>query len=52
MFEEGKKQGVYFRTLENILMLVPPLAISESELNLLLQRTISSIKSAKKIFKN
>ena len=52
MFEEGKKQGVYFRTLGNIVMLVPPLAISESELNLLLQRTISSIKSAKKIFKN
>ncbi len=52
MFEEGKKQGVYFRTLGNIVMLVPPLAISESELNLLLQRTINSIKSAKKIFKN
>ena len=46
-FEEGKKQGIYLRTLGNIVMLVPPLAISESELNLLLKRTISTIKSAK-----
>jgi adenosylmethionine-8-amino-7-oxononanoate aminotransferase len=46
-FEEGKKKGIYLRTLGNIIMLVPPLAISESELNLLLKRTISTIKSAK-----
>jgi adenosylmethionine-8-amino-7-oxononanoate aminotransferase len=46
-FEEGKKNGIYLRTLGNIVMLVPPLAISESELNLLLKRTISTIKSAK-----
>jgi adenosylmethionine-8-amino-7-oxononanoate aminotransferase len=46
-FEEGKKNGIYLRTLGNIVMLVPPLAISESELNLLLKRTISAIKSAK-----
>ena len=46
-FEEGKKQGIYLRTLGNIVMLVPPLAISEKELELLLNRTISTIKAAK-----
>ncbi len=46
-FEEGKKQGIYLRTLGNIVMLVPPLAISENELNLLLNKTIKTIKSAK-----
>ena len=46
-FEEGKKQGIYLRTLGNIVMLVPPLAISEKELELLLKRTITTIKAAK-----
>ena len=46
-FEEGKKQGIYLRTLGNIVMLVPPLAISESELNLLLNKTIRTIKAAR-----
>ena len=46
-FEEGKKNGIYLRTLGNIVMLVPPLAISELELDLLLKRTISTIKNAK-----
>ncbi len=46
-FEEGKKQGIYLRTLGNIVMLVPPLAISEKELRLLLKRTISTIQAAK-----
>lgn len=45
-FEEGKKHGIYLRTLGNIVMLVPPLAISEEELDLLLNRTINTIKSA------
>jgi len=44
-FEEGKKHGIYLRTLGNIVMLVPPLAISEEELDLLLNRTIDTIKS-------
>ncbi|MFQ5440466.1 MAG: adenosylmethionine--8-amino-7-oxononanoate transaminase [Nitrosopumilaceae archaeon] len=47
-FEEGKKHGIYLRTLGNILMLVPPLAISENDLNLLLNRTIQTLKSAQK----
>ncbi len=46
-FEEGKKHGIYLRTLGNIVMLVPPLAISEKELNLLLKKTIMTIKSAR-----
>lgn len=45
-FEEGKKQGIYLRTLGNIVMLVPPLVISEKELNLLLNKTIKTIKNA------
>jgi len=45
-FEEGKKHGIYLRTLGNIVMLVPPLAISEKELNLLLNRTIKTIKAS------
>ena len=47
-FEEGKKNGIYLRTLGNIVMLVPPLAISENDLNLLINRTIFTIKSAEK----
>ena len=50
IFEAGKKQGVYFRTLGNIVMLVPPLAISETELELLIKRTIKTIKSVKNQF--
>lgn len=46
-FEHGKRNGIYLRTLGNILMLVPPLAISESELDTLLRRCISTIKAAK-----
>jgi adenosylmethionine-8-amino-7-oxononanoate aminotransferase len=47
-FEEGKKNGIYLRTLGNIVMLVPPLDISQNDLNLLLNRTVSTIKSAQK----
>jgi len=47
VFESGKKHGIYLRTLGNIIMLVPPLAISQNELDLLLQRTIQMIKSIK-----
>ncbi len=46
-FEEGKRNGIYLRTLGNIVMLVPPLAISEKELNLLLNRTIKTIKDVR-----
>jgi len=46
-FDEGKKQGIYLRTLGNIVMLVPPLMITEKELDLLLTRTIKTIQAAK-----
>ncbi len=46
-FEEGKKQGIYLRTLGNIVMLVPPLSIKENELDMLLSRTIKTIQAAK-----
>ena len=45
IFDAGKKHGIYLRTLGNIVMLVPPLAISNRELNLLIQRTIKTIKT-------
>ena len=45
VFEAGRKNGIYLRTLGNIIMLVPPLAISQKELNLLLRRTIKTIKA-------
>jgi len=43
VFEEGRKNNVYFRTLGNIVMLVPPLAISDKDLNFLLDGTIKTI---------
>ena len=46
-FKEGQKNGIYLRTLGNIVMIVPPLAISESELELLLNRVVVTIKGAK-----
>ena len=45
VFEEGRKHQIYFRTLGNIIMLVPPLAISNKDLNFLIDGTISTIKS-------
>ena len=47
-FETGKKHGIYLRTLGNIVMLVPPLAISQNQLNELIQRTIQTINSVQK----
>ena len=45
VFEEGRKNKIYFRTLGNIIMLVPPLAISQKDLNFLIDGTIKTIKS-------
>ena len=44
VFDEGRKHQIYFRTLGNIIMLVPPLAISQKDLNFLIDGTISTIK--------
>jgi adenosylmethionine-8-amino-7-oxononanoate aminotransferase len=46
-FEEGKRHGIYLRTLGNIVMIVPPLAITKKELELLLEKTILTIKAAR-----
>lgn len=51
VFEEAKKHGLYLRTLGNIVMLVPPLAISESELNFLIDGTLKTIKNISKLIK-
>jgi len=45
VFEEGRKNNIYFRTLGNIIMLVPPLAISQKDLNFLIDGTIKTINS-------
>ncbi|MDA0756348.1 MAG: adenosylmethionine--8-amino-7-oxononanoate transaminase [Crenarchaeota archaeon] len=45
VFDEGRKHQIYFRTLGNIIMLVPPLAISQKDINFLIDGTISTIKS-------
>jgi len=45
VFEEGRKHQIYFRTLGNTIMLVPPLAISQKDLNFLIDGTICTIKS-------
>jgi len=49
VFDEGKKHGIYLRTLGNILMLVPPLAITVNEMNFLIDSTIKTIKGISKL---
>ena len=46
----GQKNGIYLRTLGNILMLVPPLAISHTELEVLIAKAIKTITDAEKFF--
>jgi adenosylmethionine-8-amino-7-oxononanoate aminotransferase len=49
-YDIGSKNGIYLRTLGNILMLVPPLDISESNLDTLIQKAIKTISSATRHF--
>ena len=51
VFEEGKKHNIFFRTLGNVVMLVPPLAISNKEINLLIDGTIKTINGISKLLK-
>tara|TARA_Y100001949_G_C15984042_1_gene329696 strand:- start:961 stop:2283 length:1323 start_codon:yes stop_codon:yes gene_type:complete len=51
VFDEGKKHNIFFRTLGNIIMLVPPLAISKNELNLLINGTLKTIKGISMLLK-
>jgi adenosylmethionine-8-amino-7-oxononanoate aminotransferase len=44
IFTISKKHGIYQRTLGNIIMVIPPLAISEKELDFLMDGTIKTIK--------
>ncbi len=44
IFNEAKKHKIYLRTLGNIVMIIPPLAISEKELDFLMNGTIDTIK--------
>jgi adenosylmethionine-8-amino-7-oxononanoate aminotransferase len=48
VFNEAKKHRIYLRTLGHIVMLVPPLAISEKELDFLVDGTIDTIKRVAK----
>jgi adenosylmethionine-8-amino-7-oxononanoate aminotransferase len=48
VFEEAKRHGIYLRALGNIIMLVPPLAISKTELSFLIDNTIDTIKGITK----
>ncbi len=45
IFNEAKKHKIYLRTLGNIVMIVPPLAISSEELDFLVDGTIDAIKN-------
>ena len=45
VFDEGKKNGIYLRTLGNVVMLVPPLAISKNTLDTLVQKTEKTIRA-------
>lgn len=46
LYEEGRRHGIYLRSLGNILLLVPPLAISESDLHVLLERALKTVRTA------
>ena len=48
IFYEAKKHKIYLRTLGNIVMIVPPLAISKNELDFLIDGTIDTIKKVAK----
>ena len=51
VFDEGKKHNMFFRTLGNVVMLVPPLAISNKEINLLVDGALKTIKGISKSLK-
>ena len=48
VFDEGRKNGIYLRTLGNVVMLVPPLAISKSILDTLVEKTEKTIRAVVK----
>ena len=48
VFDEAKKHKIYLRTLGNIVMLVPPLAMPEKDIDFLIDGTIKTIKNISK----
>jgi adenosylmethionine-8-amino-7-oxononanoate aminotransferase len=48
VFDEVKRHGVYLRTLGNIVMLVPPLAMPKKDIDFLVDGTIKTIKNISK----
>ena len=44
IFLEAKKHGIYLRSLGHIVMIVPPLAISDKDLDFLVDGTVETIK--------
>ena len=51
VFDEGKKHNIFFRTLGNVVMLVPPLAISNKEINFLVDGALKTIEGISKSLK-
>ncbi len=49
VFSEGIKNRIYLRTLGSTVILVPPLAIAEHEINFLINMTIKTIKKISNI---
>ena len=49
VFDEGKKHNMFFRTLGNVVMLVPPLAISNKEINLLVDGALKTAHAISKV---
>lgn len=45
-FEAGRRNGIYLRTLGSTVMLVPPLAITPAEVNLMAGRATTTIRQA------
>jgi adenosylmethionine-8-amino-7-oxononanoate aminotransferase len=48
IFDEAKKQKIYLRTLGNIVMIIPPLAMPQKEIDFLIDGTIRTIKNISK----
>ncbi|MGQ0605602.1 MAG: adenosylmethionine--8-amino-7-oxononanoate transaminase [Candidatus Nitrosotenuis sp.] len=48
VFEEARKHKIYLRTLGNIVTLIPPLAISQKELDFLVDGTIKTVRNVSK----
>lgn len=48
IFDEAKKHKIYLRTLGNIVMIIPPLAIPQKEMDFLIDGTIQTIKNVSK----